>query len=428
MSAARRSGGSARGRGGRSATRARAEPGEARGGGPKRRALSQRGGAIEGAGAEPEVSQLTAALAASDGAGAHDLTHGFHSYAARMHPRLARELIAAFAQAGQVVVDPFCGSGTVLIEALVAGCRPIGVDVNPFALRIAALQSELRRRDERARFAATAQAVVEASLERVQTRTRPHTPISRHEQQHYQPHVLLELAGLFEEIQRVAVEADRRALEMVFSALLVKFSRQRADTSEYQVDKRIRKGLVSEFFARKASELVLRWEALAESAPPDAAAVHLYDGDARRLPELLPQRTAADLVLCSPPYGGTYDYAQQHARRNAWFGIDPRRWEASEIGARRHQTAHSRARERWDDELGAFLNSARASLAPHGRIILWLGDAEFAGRRVPADDQVARLAPQAGLEPIARATQQREDARGGPPRGEHLLLLAPAPR
>jgi hypothetical protein len=210
----------------------------------------------------------------------------------------------------------------------------------------------------------------------------------------------------------------------------VKFSRQRADTSGWHVDKRIRKGLCSEFFERKAHELNLRWEALYQAAPPRARPVRLFQGDARHLVELLPQRTAAELIMCSPPYGGTYDYARQHALRNAWFGIDPSRWEADEIGARRHLSTGdtTQAAERWDDELGAFLRSARRMLAPGGRIVLWLGDAELSGYRVPADAQIASLAPDADLQLIASATQLRADPRSGHPRGEHLLLLQPATR
>src|SRR5207249_1052927 len=85
-------------------------------------------------------------------------------------------------------------------------------------------------------------------------RRRRRSSLDRAERVYYEPHVRLELAGLFDEIGAVAAVADRRALMIVFSALLVKFSRQRADTSDDLVQKRIRKGLVSEFFVRKGRE------------------------------------------------------------------------------------------------------------------------------------------------------------------------------
>ena len=34
---------------------------------------------------------------------------------------------------GTVILDPFCGSGTVLVEALARRCHPIGIDLNPIA-------------------------------------------------------------------------------------------------------------------------------------------------------------------------------------------------------------------------------------------------------------------------------------------------------
>jgi DNA modification methylase len=391
----------------------------------QRRSLSQRGGEITSAGDDALATQLTAALTVSESAPNDDLTHGFHTYPARMHPRLARELIAGSTRAGDLVLDPFCGSGTVLVEAFVAGCRPQGVDLNPLALRIAEVHCNLRDAASRQRFEANLLSVGRASTERVQTRMRPTVPISRSEQAYYEPHVLLELSGLFEEIGQVAVDADRRALGVVFSSLLVKFSRQRSDTSSELVAKRIRKGLVTEFFVRKGRELTLRWEALFENAPAEPALARLMCGDARRLRQLLGPRFAADLVLTSPPYGGTYDYANQHALRNAWFGLDSRAWEAEEVGARRRLSSGARGVELWNDELRTLLRSIRSVLRDDGRVILWLGDAEVSGQRIAADRQVARLAPEADFELLASATQQRSDARGGPARGEHLLILEP---
>ncbi|HEY2734093.1 MAG TPA: hypothetical protein VGI70_08910, partial [Polyangiales bacterium] len=81
--------------------------------------------------------------------------------------------------------------------------------------------------------------------------------------------------------------------------------------------------------------------------------------------------------------------------------------------------------ERWNYELRGLLRSIRRVLSDDGRLILWLGDAEVSGRRIAADQQIARLAPEADFELLATASQTRRDARGGPPRGEHLLLLEP---
>src|SRR5262245_66234007 len=61
-------------------------------------------------------------------------THLFHTYPAALHGDAARELLALFP--GRSVLDPFCGGGTVLVEARAAGRRAFGCDVSPIALRV----------------------------------------------------------------------------------------------------------------------------------------------------------------------------------------------------------------------------------------------------------------------------------------------------
>ena len=75
--------------------------------------------------------------------------------------------------------DPFCGSGTVLVEALAAGCKPQGVDLSPLALRVAELHCSLRDAKARARFAANVKSVAQASEERVRARAEVPVPIAR---------------------------------------------------------------------------------------------------------------------------------------------------------------------------------------------------------------------------------------------------------
>jgi len=64
-------------------------------------------------------------------------THCFHPYPAMMIPQVARRLIRMYGQKGDIVLDPFCGSGTVLVEAQMAGMNSYGIDINPLALLIA---------------------------------------------------------------------------------------------------------------------------------------------------------------------------------------------------------------------------------------------------------------------------------------------------
>ena len=93
------------------------------------------------------VDALTAAQ--TDRETAETLTHPFHTYPARLHPATARvlvEFVGEGATRTQPIVDPFCGSGTVLVEARAAGLRAIGSDLNPLAVLVARARRRGRHR------------------------------------------------------------------------------------------------------------------------------------------------------------------------------------------------------------------------------------------------------------------------------------------
>ncbi|HEX3761720.1 MAG TPA: hypothetical protein VHW23_23640, partial [Kofleriaceae bacterium] len=103
-------------------------------------------GRIVADGVPASAEALVAALRAPhvDHDVAESLTHPFHGYPARLHPATARVLVELVAHGagrgalpGAPVVDPFCGSGTVLVEARAAGAPAVGVDLNPLAVLVA---------------------------------------------------------------------------------------------------------------------------------------------------------------------------------------------------------------------------------------------------------------------------------------------------
>jgi DNA modification methylase len=395
-----------------------------------RRALSHVGGPVEARGDVAFRFPLGEAMRAQDEPIEPALTHGFHAYPARMHPNLARVLLRElFVGPGSEVLDPFCGSGTVAVEALVGGWKALGSDLDPLALRVARVKTQRRGDKSRERFLGRVRAVAAASSLRVRERVDVRASLSPAERSWYDVHVLKELAGLLEEIRAVSDERDRGAMEMVFSAIVVKFSRQRADTAARETQKRVRKGLVTEFFVRKAEELASAWAELAAElarrSDPHHAPRFLLS-DARTLPETLAGEYRCDLVLTSPPYGGTYDYVHHHARRHAWLGINAKQLREGEIGARRHLSrarSPGEARARWDTQVASVLQAIAALLRPEGLAVLLVGDAEVAGDRVSADEQLERLAPAAELSFVAAASQPRPDWRRGPDRREHLVAL-----
>ena len=104
---------------------------------------------------------------------------------------------------------------------------------------------------------------------------------------------------------------------------------------------------------------------------------------------------------------------------------DPKQLREGEIGARRDLSAgKGRGRgEHWDRQIVETLGAMRALMHEESLAVLLVGDAEVGGRRMAADRQLERLAPEAELEFVAAASSPRPDWRGGPPRKEHLVAL-----
>src|SRR5688572_21117898 len=86
----------------------------------RRTALAQQGGQTWVAG-DPALSALLAHALDVGEIDRDALTHGFHSYPARMHRATAARLLQELKLSGARVLDPFCGSGTTLVEARAHG-------------------------------------------------------------------------------------------------------------------------------------------------------------------------------------------------------------------------------------------------------------------------------------------------------------------
>src|SRR5438874_309088 len=72
-----------------------------------------------------------------------------HPYFGKVDPALARALILQLSQPADIVFDPFCGSGTVILEALRTGRISRSWDSSPLAVLIAAARvSGVSAKDE----------------------------------------------------------------------------------------------------------------------------------------------------------------------------------------------------------------------------------------------------------------------------------------
>jgi DNA modification methylase len=408
----------------------------------QRRSLTHVGGAVQTAGDPRIAAKLAEAIDVApapepgrDGSVEDDPdrahVHGFHTYPARMHPATAGRLVRAATERGALVLDPFCGSGTVLVEAMIAGRRATGTDLNPLAERLARLKTaRLTQGDRDALVAAALAASAIANERRAQragaTRRYPPEDVAL-----FDPHVLLELDSIRSAIGSLKLSPSvRGALALVLSAILVKLSRRASDTSAGAAPRRLAAGYPARLFVRKAEELARRIAALETLIPAEIPPARVALDDAARLRTI--GASTVDAIVTSPPYVATYDYLEHHALRLRWLDLDTHAFASGEIGSRRRYAPLDArgAREAWQRELGAALRAMARVCRKGAPIALLLADSAVRGEALRADALIGPLAAEAGLVVLARASQARPHFHGptarvfrDSPRAEHAIAL-----
>ena len=420
----------------------------------KRALAALQGGPLVRSG-DPELAALcVAALDVLRTDDPLELTHGFHSWPARFHPELPRRLLRAMPEARRVL-DPFAGSGTTLVEAVCAGRAALGTDLNPLGVMLARLKAAPASEARRRALVESAAEIAERALEAGKAVRRSAVRAARSnagrpratrfdDPRCYPRHVYPELVTLRLAIDEAA-PADatpdwispwlREALLLVLSSIVVKVSLQRSDTDPRLIERKVARGAAARLFSVRASLLGDQLAAMARLIPAATPAPDVRAGDARHLDHVA--AGSIDLVITSPPYFGTYDYAAHHERRFGWVGLAAAaiaRFEQQEIGSRRGTTeSETEAFVRWRADVDAYVGEIARVLAPGAMAFLLVGDSVVARRAIPGDGELRRAAAACGLEAVASASQRRIEpprlVQGSapapylPPRHEHLVAL-----
>jgi DNA modification methylase len=378
-------------------------------------------------------------------------THGIHSYPARMHPLTARRaLVALGAGPGKVVLDPFCGSGTVLVEAMLTGATAIGIDANPLAVLLARAriyragpQSRRQLVDAAHRIAHTTLAAGKAArrsgyvppeLRRVHADEEAEAAREAALEGWFATHVRRELETLAQGIDAERPGPMRDVLAALLSSIVVKVSRRTSDTRGETTPRKLGRGMAARLFMERAEKLALGLAALDADAPA-AGRAEVQLGDAR---ELRLADRSVQLVVTSPPYAGTYDYVEHHKLRAAFLGLPTTEFARRELGSRRSFGATTDSVERaltlWDADLSRALAEIHRVLVPGGQVAFMVGDS-LAGRgrvavAIAADHLLADVATRAGLRFVAAAAQSRpllgtleHDRFGKTGKHEHLMVF-----
>ena len=242
-------------------------------------------------------------------------THGIHTYVAAMVPALARRLIDAYVPAGGTVLDPFCGGGAVLVEALRSGRKAIGRDINPLAALVS--QGKTTHIDA-GEIRETGAAVLARARGYAGEPLR--FPKSDYVEFWFKEYMLRPLTGLRYAIN-ILPDARRRTLFQVLYSATV-----RSVSLTHRNEVRLRRlppeqeaAFNPEVLGVFGKYLDLAVERVPELPPGPWAEVR--PGDARHLEYVA--NNAAAAVVCSPPYGDERNgvsYSQFAKNMLRWLG------------------------------------------------------------------------------------------------------------
>lgn len=278
---------------------------------------------------------------------------GFHWYPARFAEQIPSILIGYLSHPGDTVLDPFCGSGTTLIEAFRLNRRAIGMDLNPVACLVSRAKMNEYSEHELDIFASRIIKDVqkcltgfsEESFETNLIGIIPETSLLEI-QKWFHHGTMLELAAILKMLQE---ESDERLVTLgraCFSSILRACSSQEKHWG-YICDNVRPKTLTYKsafkYFTKSIHQFIThyrRFEKLAIAQRQNAPAfvrfdeVQIFEGNAISNLTKLPS-VSVQLTVTSPPYLNVTDYFDAQRLSNLWlFPEVGNELRSQEIGAR----------------------------------------------------------------------------------------------
>lgn len=282
------------------------------------------------------VDKLVTALRSTDW-DFHDSTtendaHNIHPFPAKFIGQIPRKILSLFPVApGTAVLDPFCGSGTTLLEAQSAGYDFVGVDLNPIAVLISQVKIDgpQPKGVDAVRSAATAARSRYESGEYVV----PDIPRLSH---WFQPEVARAMTCIKEAIREAeCTEQVRNFLRLSLSAITVRVSNQESETRYAAVRKPVSPADVFRLFERSGESIASKLHKSSASLfSARRSGGRVFNADARGIGNL--PMPPISLVITSPPYPNAFEYWLYNKYRMYWLGFDPIGIRKMEIGARPH--------------------------------------------------------------------------------------------
>lgn len=244
----------------------------------------------------------------------NSMTHGFHKYPAKYIPEFPRWAIRKYSNPGDVVIDPFAGSGTTNIEAMICGRKSYAVDVDPLALLLIKVKTtpispeKLKKAHQKL-------------LHRINSNFTPESlPEFKNRDHWFEIDVSRKLALIKECIEEEKDRDIRDFFRVSFSAIVRKVSN--ADPGSHKPcvrkdrDRNIPDPL--ETFTKRLSKNVNKMVGFSKQLDSGYFPAKIIEKDARNINL---DDNSVKLAVTSPPYINALDYARTHKLEYYWLGF-----------------------------------------------------------------------------------------------------------
>lgn len=258
--------------------------------------------------------------------------HGLHLYPARMIPQIANRLIRENSSHGQTILDPFCGSGSVLAEALILGRNAVGIDINPLAIMISKAKTNPISPESLDQTIVEVLRNVRQNIDlNRESRYKPSVFYFKNIYHWFNKDIVNDLSIIKESIDKTEIldEHIRNLLNVCFSATLLKTSNIAFADNPYFARAKTGKALekhapnAPEIFEANIRDYQNRMKLFYELHPKNVSC-RVIEHDSRSMPL---KGNSIDLVVTSPPYGEeshTMSYSRFTKLSMLWLGFSPR--------------------------------------------------------------------------------------------------------
>lgn len=362
------------------------------------------------------------------------LTHNIHRYSGKFIPQIASRAVSILTESGQLVLDPYCGSGTTLLECAKLKRRAIGVDISPLAVLIAKVKTTPIARDLLEEligsgFSGLSQREALADLplftglsagsERAGRLVDPRLENAWF-QKWFQPQVLAELVAIDVAIQQIPESALQDLARVAFSDILRKSSNAHSGYPNVMFCRCAPKKERPTRAFLKAVSKVAQMVLSLQSVDADWSGVKVVNADARLL-DL--KDDAVDAIVSHPPYIGSIPYAEYGSLSLQWLGHDWKELDKHLTGGRRQS---SDVVARFEEGYLQMLKQSSRVLKDRRHMFLMVGNPVVRGTLIDLAEMTIDLASQSGFRLVVRTERQGVNRRANKMGAEHLLFFQKA--